>query len=66
MSGNNVCYNCTERQIGCHSTCNKYITFKNLREAKKERIRKFKEDEGLVLGYYKDMKIKKERKKKFS
>ena len=32
----NACYNCTERHVGCHSTCEKYAEYqKELEKGKK-------------------------------
>lgn len=38
------CYNCEERAAGCHSTCEKYISFKAEREA--ENAQRNKERRG--------------------
>lgn len=33
-----VCKDCTEREVGCHSSCERYITAKKEWEAEKNRI----------------------------
>lgn len=39
MDKDNACYNCTERAVGCHSTCEKYAEFaKRTREHGRERF----------------------------
>lgn len=40
--GNSVCMNCTERQIGCHSGCERYISEKEQREKAKSEMLKQK------------------------
>ena len=32
------CYNCTERQYGCHGTCLRYIQYKEKIDEKNKRI----------------------------
>ena len=39
MDKENACYNCAERTVGCHSTCEKYAAFAE--ETKKRRQEKF-------------------------
>lgn len=34
------CQECTERKLGCHSTCSAYIEWKKNDEERKDRIRK--------------------------
>ena len=35
--GNNSCYGCKERHVGCHSSCPKYKAFKKSLKELKER-----------------------------
>jgi hypothetical protein len=39
--GDNECFNCTKRHVGCHSTCQSYISFK--KESERIREKKFEE-----------------------
>ena len=31
------CYKCTERVLGCHSTCDNYLEFKKINDVNKKR-----------------------------
>jgi hypothetical protein len=42
---NPPCKDCPNRQIGCHSTCEKYSEFRKERDALNEKIHKQKEAE---------------------
>ena len=33
------CYNCSERCIGCHSTCEKYLDFKKAKDVINKKIK---------------------------
>lgn len=44
------CKNCKDRYLGCHSECEKYIAYKDDRQAMHKR----KEKAGLIDGYQKD------------
>lgn len=37
------CKDCKERELGCHSKCEKYLAFKLERDKEQEQIRKIKE-----------------------
>lgn len=37
------CYGCEERQVGCHSKCEKYIAYRKALDAKNEMIRREKD-----------------------
>ena len=51
--GITCCHNCQERQLGCHSTCKKYISEKAEDEKRKEKIRKAKSlENALDFGRY--------------
>ncbi len=42
---NCACFNCTERQLGCHDTCPKYKEFRKNKDFERaERLKKMKED----------------------
>jgi hypothetical protein len=36
------CKNCEKRYIGCHSTCDEYITYRAAKDEENEKIRKLK------------------------
>ena len=42
-AGENPCRECTERQVGCHAVCERYLNWEQAHKAEKERIRKLKE-----------------------
>lgn len=35
------CYNCTKRELGCHSKCEDYISYKNKNDELREKYRDF-------------------------
>lgn len=37
---NNTCKGCEKRQIGCHGTCEKYLTWQSENEKRKEAVHK--------------------------
>ena len=39
------CLNCSDRYVGCHSECEKYISEKKAHLANKEKIKKMKQFE---------------------
>lgn len=43
----NNCKNCKERQIGCHSTCERYKEFCEKNDKLKDMIRKGKEQDSI-------------------
>ena len=45
------CKNCNERAVGCHATCEKYLTEKEQHEADKERLRHLKAKAHLADAY---------------
>ena len=47
-SGVSCCKNCSDRYIGCHSSCEKYIHQNKEKDMFKEKIRKVKEFESLL------------------
>lgn len=40
------CYNCTDREMGCHSKCEKYKEYLVQNEARREARQKTREDNG--------------------
>lgn len=52
MAGFECCRDCTtERHVGCHGTCKRYISAKEKHDKKQAEIRKKKTDEWMVVGY---------------
>ena len=47
------CRDCKDREIGCHSTCERYKEFTEVNERRKEEIRKDKEVNNIITGYNK-------------
>ena len=45
------CLNCQNKFLGCHSTCQTYLEFKEKINIEKELIRKQKESKNLYFGY---------------
>jgi len=48
----NPCSGCKDREIGCHSTCDKYLDFRKRLEEKKELERQAKSENNILVGYY--------------
>ena len=46
-----TCKDCTERKIGCHSVCEKYIKFKTERDAELEAEHKSRSIYGELQAY---------------
>lgn len=44
----NSCYGCTERTVGCHSTCKKYQAFVTENEARKARMKEERRIENAI------------------
>lgn len=44
------CKDCPDRQVGCHSTCEKYITFAKEKRQQNETIKKAKHEENLKFS----------------
>lgn len=55
------CMGCVERHINCHSVCDRYNDYKEIKEVENKAIHKFKEDQGIVTGFFKDRADKSER-----
>lgn len=47
----NPCKDCTDRQIGCHSTCSKYKAYVDLNEAHKAQLREIQALDNALKGY---------------
>ena len=47
----NPCKDCTDRQIGCHSTCNKYTDYVEQNEKRKAQLREIQALDNALLGY---------------
>ena len=45
------CKDCPDRYIGCHSSCNKYISYKNELEDFKAKVKKAKDKEIVFIEY---------------
>lgn len=45
-----VCYNCSERAVGCHADCKKYAQFKSKLYDLKKRDRAYKAVDDLVAS----------------
>ena len=43
MNINPPCYNCTNRELGCHGKCEKYLTFKQKKSESNQVEREVKE-----------------------
>lgn len=54
IKADNSCYGCTERTVGCHSICEKYINWKNDKNSANARRRKHINE--WKAGYYHDCK----------
>lgn len=45
------CVDCAERHVGCHSTCERYISDKENYDKKRNKIKDQKKRESIVTGY---------------
>lgn len=45
------CKDCVDREIGCHSTCEKYINFQREREAYNKKVREARKKESDILSF---------------
>ena len=52
------CKDCSERYVGCHTTCESYLKEKEKLEERNVRIRKAKKEERDLCEYYRDKKRK--------
>ena len=57
-----VCYNCQNRELGCHSRCERYNTAKAKHLQKKAEIRKSRETDWAFTNYVKESIAKGKRK----
>ena len=58
------CKDCPDRNIGCHSVCEKYLSWSKKHEEEKEVIRKAKAEELMYLSHVGRMKEALRRKKR--
>lgn len=49
-----VCYNCDDRELGCHNKCIRYTAEVLQLMGKKEQINKVKQEENIYYNYSKD------------
>lgn len=49
---NAPCKDCSDRQVGCHSTCEKYIVFSKEKRQRNEIIKKAKHEQNLFYSPY--------------
>ena len=54
------CKDCSNRELGCHSTCEKYIQYQKDNIAESQVRRYFLKNHNEHLGYLRDQKIKRE------
>ena len=60
--GENPCRHCTDRQVGCHAVCERYLNWEQEHKADKERIRSEKHIE--YTGYVIDSNQRRKKQKK--
>lgn len=58
------CLNCLDREIGCHSTCRRYIYFKESKQSENKVIKDFLKRDAEHAGYMKEQRLRRERKGK--
>lgn len=46
----NLCYYCTDRYVGCHSKCEKYIDYRNKLDEENKKIREIKYKESIAYS----------------
>lgn len=61
------CKDCPNREVGCHSTCDKYIVFRKERDELNKIINKKKEEEYAIdrTRYDRAFKVKQKQKTKY-
>ena len=52
-TSSNPCFQCTDRKVGCHSTCSKYIEYVEENQKRKEAISKSKIADAVAKTYNK-------------
>lgn len=60
MAGDNPCYQCAEREVGCHSVCEKSLSW----QKKNEERKKQKADDDIYTGYVVDSNTRRKQKLK--
>lgn len=63
---NAPCKDCPDRLVGCHSTCEKYITFAKEKRQQNEIIKKAKHEESLFYSPHNRYKRNKMRAEKYN
>lgn len=61
--GDNPCYKCPDRQVGCHGTCQKYISWTTERQEYANSLNDLKEKQNQHYDYVKEV-MKKNRQHK--
>lgn len=62
MRNYSPCLDCSDRQLGCHATCERYMAFKNQSDEFKQLVSDIKAKEDLAISYeVNDMRKKKKR-----
>lgn len=46
------CYGCKEREVGCHSTCERYLAEKEKLDAEREQKHKRQEERNMIWDTY--------------
>lgn len=46
-----TCFQCKDREVGCHSKCEKYIEFKKLSDEYNDNMRKSREEQSSYDRY---------------
>ena len=49
---NRCCYGCKERQVGCHSVCERYIAEKEALDSEREKKHKRQEERNMIWDTY--------------
>lgn len=52
------CYKCEDRTVTCHTTCEKYIAFKNFRNEQSRMVNKKRQDDLLIYEYHYDKSVR--------
>lgn len=51
MKVKSPCYKCEDREVGCHSKCERYIDFSTKHQEENEAIRRAKEEDWRIRDY---------------
>lgn len=55
------CKNCCDREIGCHSICNKYLEYLDNKDEENKARADFLRNHNEYVNYMRDQKVKRER-----